>query len=66
MYVDAKARRSGKPSSMALKPALEIASNFLGRVCSSLQPIETLAKQTGMFLVFSSVSDILRLLFVKL
>jgi hypothetical protein len=31
-------------------------------VCSSLQPIETLAKQTGMFLVFSAVSDILSFL----
>ena len=46
---------------MALKPALEIASSFLGRVCSSLQPIETLAKQVGIFLVFSVVSDILDL-----
>lgn len=41
--IEAKHNRSGIESSMAWKPAAEMASSFLGRVCSSLQPMEQLA-----------------------
>lgn len=46
--MEAKERRSGNPSSIAWKPAPESARNFLGKVCSSLHPIDTVAYEVGM------------------
>ena len=44
--MEAKGRRSGNPSSMALKPALEMVSSFSSNGSSGV-PTETVAKEVG-------------------
>lgn len=56
--MEAKERRSGKPSSIAAKPAEEIACNLDSRVSSDV-PIETDAKDVGIPLRELRVSDMM-------